>query len=94
MTIITSDHDSHQRRIGAILLSNLIKRGKWFWEFEISKGGFMRIRVYLPAGGYAVPFVYVVDGKQGVAIAAGGGNRKETSSGDTFIAFSLPNEKK
>lgn len=47
----------------------------------------------LPAGGYAVPSVYEVDGKQFVVIAAGGGNRMGTPSGDTFIAFALPDQK-
>ncbi len=44
----------------------------------------------LPAGGYAVPSVYAVDGKQYVVIAAGGGNRMGTASGDSFIAFAIP----
>ncbi|MFD2202790.1 pyrroloquinoline quinone-dependent dehydrogenase [Shivajiella indica] len=44
----------------------------------------------LPAGGYAVPAVYEVEGKQYVVIAAGGANRIGTPSGDSFIAFSLP----
>jgi len=48
----------------------------------------------LPAGGYAVPSVYEVDGKQYVVIAAGGGNRMGTPSGDAFFAFSLPDGKK
>jgi quinoprotein glucose dehydrogenase len=44
----------------------------------------------LPTGGYATPSVYEVDGRQFVVIAAGGGNRNATPSGDTYIAFSLP----
>ncbi len=43
----------------------------------------------LPAGGYATPAVYEVDGKQFVVIAAGGG-KMGTKSGDTYVAFSLP----
>lgn len=46
----------------------------------------------LPAGGYAVPSVYEVNGKQYVVIAAGGGNRMGTPSGDAFIAFALPDQ--
>jgi len=42
----------------------------------------------LPAGGYATPAIYEIDGKQYVVIAAGGG--RGTKSGDSFIAFSLP----
>lgn len=43
----------------------------------------------LPAGGYATPAVYEVDGRQFVVIAAGGG-KMGTKSGDTYVAFSLP----
>ncbi|WP_241684808.1 outer membrane protein assembly factor BamB family protein [Cyclobacterium xiamenense] len=42
----------------------------------------------LPAGGYATPAVYAVDGKQYVVIAAGGG-KMGTPSGDYYLAFSL-----
>jgi quinoprotein glucose dehydrogenase len=38
--------------------------------------------------------VYEVNGKQYVVIAAGGGNRMGTPSGDAYIAFSLANGKK
>ncbi len=44
----------------------------------------------LPAGGYATPAVYQMDGQQYVVIAAGGGNRNGTPSGDTYAAFTLP----
>lgn len=43
----------------------------------------------LPAGGYATPAVYAVDGKQYVVIACGGG-KMGTPSGDTYMAFALP----
>ena len=43
----------------------------------------------LPAGGYATPATYMVDGKQYVVIAAGGG-KMGTKSGDTYVAFALP----
>jgi quinoprotein glucose dehydrogenase len=44
----------------------------------------------LPYGGYATPAVYEVNGIQYVVIACGGG-KMGTQSGDTYIAFSLPN---
>lgn len=44
----------------------------------------------LPAGGYATPAVYAIDGQQYVVIAAGGGGKPGTRPGDTYIAFSLP----
>ena len=43
----------------------------------------------LPAGGYATPSVYEVEGQQYIVIACGGG-KMGTKSGDVYIAFSLP----
>jgi quinoprotein glucose dehydrogenase len=43
----------------------------------------------LPAGGYATPATYMVNGKQFVVIAAGGG-KMGTPSGDAYVAFALP----
>ena len=54
--------------------------GRVLWEHQ------------LPAGGYATPSVYQVDGKQYVAIAAGGSGKNGTKSGDSIIAFALPEE--
>jgi quinoprotein glucose dehydrogenase len=51
--------------------------GKLLWE------------VQLPSGGYATPCTYMVNGKQYVVIAAGGGGKLRTKSGDTFVAFAL-----
>ncbi len=44
----------------------------------------------LPAGGYASPAIYEVKGKQYVVIAAGGGGKPRTKSGDTYVALALP----
>jgi quinoprotein glucose dehydrogenase len=44
----------------------------------------------LPAGGYATPSTYHVNGKQYVVIAAGGGGRNNTKTGDAYVAFALP----
>ncbi|MGE0133434.1 MAG: pyrroloquinoline quinone-dependent dehydrogenase [Blastocatellales bacterium] len=52
--------------------------GKVLWEYQ------------LPAGGYATPSTYAVNGKQFVVIAAGGGGKLATKSGDAFVAFALP----
>jgi quinoprotein glucose dehydrogenase len=46
----------------------------------------------LPAGGYATPAVYSVDGKEYIVIACGGG-RMKTKSGDSFVAFALPGKR-
>ncbi|MDN5211790.1 PQQ-binding-like beta-propeller repeat protein [Fulvivirgaceae bacterium BMA12] len=52
--------------------------GDMLWEYQ------------LPAGGYATPATYEVEGKQYIVIAAGGGGFQGTKSGDYYIAFSLP----
>lgn len=51
--------------------------GALLWETE------------LPAGGYATPATYLADGRQYVVIAAGGG-KMGTPSGDSYVAFALP----
>jgi quinoprotein glucose dehydrogenase len=52
--------------------------GQVLWEYQ------------LPAGGYATPSVYMIDGKQYVVITAGGGGKNGTKVGDSVIAFALP----
>ncbi|NHE58698.1 outer membrane protein assembly factor BamB family protein [Cyclobacterium plantarum] len=49
--------------------------GKILWEFQ------------LPAGGFATPITYEVDGRQYIVIAAGGG--REQKLGGSYIAFTL-----
>ncbi|UJH66099.1 PQQ-binding-like beta-propeller repeat protein [Allomuricauda sp. SCSIO 65647] len=45
----------------------------------------------LPAGGYATPATYEVNGKQFLVIACGGG-KMGTKSGDEYRAYALPNK--
>lgn len=52
--------------------------GKLVWQYK------------LPNGGYATPSTYMVNGKQFLVIAAGGGGKLRTKSGDAYIAFALP----
>ena len=54
------------------------------------KSGALLWETTLPAGGYATPSTYQVDGRQYIVIAAGGGGKCGTKSGDTYVAFSLP----
>jgi len=42
----------------------------------------------LPAGGYATPITYEIEGKQYIVIACGGG-KMGTKSGDSYMAFAL-----
>ncbi|CAG5008488.1 Outer membrane protein assembly factor BamB [Dyadobacter sp. CECT 9275] len=51
--------------------------GKIVWEYK------------LPAGGFATPVTYMVNGKQYIAIAAGG-TRYGLEPGGSYIAFALP----
>jgi len=44
----------------------------------------------LPAGGQATPMTYVWQGRQYVAIAAGGHAKSGTKRGDEVVAFALP----
>jgi quinoprotein glucose dehydrogenase len=53
------------------------KTGKVVWEYQ------------LPAGGFATPITYSVDGKQYVVIAAGG-VKNGHKPGGSYIAFALP----
>ena len=62
-----------------------------FRAFEKHSGRLLWER-QLPAGGYATPSVYMVDGKQYVAIAAGGSGKNGTKAGDSILAFALPEE--
>lgn len=43
----------------------------------------------LPAGGYAAPSTYQINGRQYVVIAAGGAGKMQTKPGDAFVAFAL-----
>jgi quinoprotein glucose dehydrogenase len=51
--------------------------GQLLWDYQ------------LDAGGYATPCTYSVRGRQYIVIAAGGGGKLGTKSGDSFVAFSL-----
>lgn len=59
-----------------------------FRAFDRSNGNLLW-ETDLPAGGYATPATYAIDGKQYVVIACGGG-KMDTKSGDAYVAFRLP----
>jgi quinoprotein glucose dehydrogenase len=52
--------------------------GRLIWERE------------LPFAGHAAPSTYTVNGRQYVVIAAGGGGKLGTRSGDAYVAYALP----
>ena len=53
--------------------------GKLLWEFQMD------------AGGYATPATYEIGGRQYIIIAAGGGGKPETKSGNAYYCFALSN---
>lgn len=55
-----------------------------------SDTGEILFKAKLDAAGYAAPVSYAVDGKQFIAICAGGGGKLGTPVGDSVIAFTLP----
>ncbi len=61
-----------------------------FRAFDKSSGQLL-FETALPAGGYATPATYAIDGRQFVVIACGGG-KMGTKSGDSYLAFALPSE--
>ena len=67
---------SRDAKIRAFNKSN----GKVLWEAQ------------LPVPGYATPAVYIVDGKEFIVIACGGG-KIGSPSGDQYVAFALPDKK-
>ncbi len=73
---------------GGLVFLGASKDGK-FRAIESATGRILW-ETQLPAGGYATPASYQVRGKQYVVIAAGGGGKSNTPSGDSFVAFSLP----
>lgn len=52
--------------------------GRVLWEFQMD------------AGGYATPATYLANGRQHVVIAAGGGGKPGTRSGNAYYCFALP----
>jgi len=54
--------------------------GKLLWGYQ------------LPAAGFATPSVYEINGKEFLVIACGGGKLR-TRSGDSYVAFALPDKK-
>jgi quinoprotein glucose dehydrogenase len=71
---------------GGLLFIGATRDGM-FRAFD-SKTGKVLWQTPLPAGGYASPASYQVDGKQYVVIACGGG-KMGTFSGDAYVAFRL-----
>jgi quinoprotein glucose dehydrogenase len=64
-------------------------RDEMFHAFD-KRSGELLWQYKLPAGGYATPCTYSVDGRQFVAIPASGGGKLGTPTADSIMAFALP----
>jgi quinoprotein glucose dehydrogenase len=74
---------------GGLLFIGATNYDKKFRAFDKSTGELLWETV-LPFSGNATPITYEVDGRQYVAIAAGGGKDPRLKSGGAYVAFALP----
>ncbi len=74
---------------GGLLFIGATNYDKKFRAFDKSTGELLW-ETTLPFSGNATPITYEVDGRQYVAIAAGGGKDPRSKSGGAYVAFALP----
>jgi quinoprotein glucose dehydrogenase len=74
---------------GGLLFIGATNFDKKFRAFDKSTGELLW-EVTLPFAGNATPATYEVNGRQFVAIAAGGGKDLKSPSGGVYVAFALP----
>jgi len=74
---------------GGLLFIGATNYDKKFRAFDKSTGELLWETV-LPFSGNATPITYEVDGRQYVAIAAGGGKDPRSKSGGVYVGFALP----
>jgi quinoprotein glucose dehydrogenase len=74
---------------GGLLFIGATSFDKKFRAFDKSTGELLW-ETTLPFAGNATPATYEVNGRQYVAIAAGGGKDPKSSSGGVYVAFALP----
>jgi quinoprotein glucose dehydrogenase len=75
---------------GGLVFIGATNFDKKFRAFDKSTGELLW-EATLPFSGNATPVTYEVDGRQFVAIAAGGGKDPKSASGGVYVAFALPN---
>ena len=64
----------------------------YFRAFDTASGKLLW-KAHLPAGGQATPMSYELGGRQYVVICAGGHGKLRTKTGDSVVAFALPEGK-
>ncbi len=74
---------------GGLLFIGATNYDKKFRAFDKTTGDLLW-ETSLPFSGNATPITYEVDGRQYVAIAAGGGKDLKSKSGGVYVAFALP----
>jgi len=75
---------------GGLVFIGATNYDKTFRAFDKSTGELLW-ETTLPFSGNATPVTYAVNGRQYVAIAAGGGKDPKSGSGGVYVAFALPN---
>jgi len=76
---------------GGLVFIGATNFDKKFRAFDKSTGELLW-EATLPFSGNATPATYVVNGRQFVVIAAGGGKDPKSASGGVYVAFALPRE--
>ena len=74
---------------GGLLFIGATNYDRKFRAFDKSTGELLW-ETTLPFAGNATPITYEIDGRQYVAIAAGGGKDLRSKSGGVYVAFALP----
>jgi glucose dehydrogenase len=74
---------------GDVLFIGATVYDKKFRAFD-SQTGQLLWETVLPHAAVATPATYMIDGKQYVVVAAGGGKNPKDSSGSVYVAFALP----
>jgi quinoprotein glucose dehydrogenase len=74
---------------GGLLFIGATNFDKKFRAFDKSTGELLW-ETTLPFAGNATPATYLLNGRQFVVIAAGGGKDPRSASGGVYVAFSLP----
>lgn len=77
---------------GGLLFIGATNYDRKFRAFDKSTGELLW-ETTLPFAGNATPVTYMVDGRQYVAIAAGGGKDPKFGSGGIYVAFALPEKR-
>ena len=77
---------------GGLLFIGATNYDKKFHAFDKATGELLW-ETTLPFAGNATPITYAVNGRQFVAISAGGGKDPRSASGGVYVAFALPQTK-